>query len=178
MAKPSKFRNPQNIRYTRALFIDAHEGEDKSTCLYTLTGEGSEQYPSLYRLYLDMEDPTEWEFAETYFEDYEHWMKIAESPWAKEHVERWRTELDLKIRAQALKRVRKIAESDTKDSLAANRYLLDKGWVVNPDGSRGTPRKRGRPSKEAIRKEAEALFKAEKEYEEDYNRLVLNETTH
>jgi len=168
-----------NSRYTRALFIDQTEGTDRDVAIYTLAStdfddpKTGKHYPSLYRLYMDLADPTEWDFANLYFEDYDHWTMITESPWFKPVIQRWRKELDLKVRAQALRAIRELAGQDGKDKLAANRFLVEKGYVASYEAPSRRSRA-GRPSKDEIKQEAEKLFSSSREIEEDFNRLSDN----
>ena len=159
--KATKFRNSQGIRYTKALFADVID-TDKSNCIYVLEDHHEKpELPSLHRLYIEMEDPTEYLFGETYFENYEHWTMIANAPWMKPYLEKWRKELDLKVRAEALVRIRKESESDeSKNSFQANKFLVEKGYVQVDEKDKES-KKRGRPSKEEINREAALLVKDE-----------------
>lgn len=161
------FRDPvQNVRYTRKLFFE-QSYDDPSAAIYTLKNRDHEKYLSLYQRYLDMEDPLEVEFANRYFEDYEHWQMVANAPWFKPYIERWRKELALRLRAKALNRIKDIAQDETnRASFAANKLLLEGGWMDKEE-----VKKVGRPSKEAIRAEADALFNSEKSTEQDYQRV-------
>ena len=152
---------------TKGLFWELNE-YDRSICLYTLKDEDHEGLPSLYRLYMEMEDPTEWRFANEYLDGWSHWEKIVGSPWFKDHVTRWRKELDLKMRAKALTAIREEAEGLGKNSFQANKYILEKGWVVNSE----TKSKRGRPTKDDIKKEAVRLAEESTAYDEDAERIL------
>jgi hypothetical protein len=139
---------------------------DKSFVVYTLKDEDTE-YPSLYKLYLAMEDPTEIVFAKTYLDGWEHWQMLCETIWFKPYVKRWRIELDLLLRAKALANILSISrDPDSKYFYESNKFLLSNNW--KPD----TSNKVGRPSKEAIKQEAEALFNSSKETQNDYLRLI------
>lgn len=122
--------------------------------------------PSLYRLYIELGDITEYEFANKYFYSWRHWQIISNGNWFKEYIERWREELKVKFAAEALNAVRNLAKGDTRDSFQANKYLLDKGWAVSP--------RKGRPSKESVKKEAEELVRKNQEFDEDFKRMVVN----
>lgn len=161
------FRDPKtNVRYTRSLFLELSY-TDRSACIYTLKNRDHESYISLYQRYMEMEDPLEHEFANRYFEDYEHWLLCANSTWLKPYVERWRKELALKMRARALNRIRSIAMDETnKASFAANKLLLEGGWMDKEE-----KKAVGRPSKDSIRQQADELFNTEKSYKEDLERL-------
>lgn len=165
----SKFRSTiTNSRYTKALFLE-ESYEDRSNVLYTLKDFDHDGYPSLYRKYLLLGDLTEIEFARTYFESWEHWLMVCECSWFKPYIARWREEVSLIEQAEALKAIKVIAKDKTsKDHFAANKIILAYG---KPKGS---PSKAhvGRPSKEEITKQAQALFREEKETAEELLRIT------
>ena len=143
---------------------------DSQSVKYTLKDVDHNGYLSLYRLYMELEDTTEWEFANTYLEDYQHWTKLCECTWFKPYVTRWRHELQQKLRARALRSIKSVANADDKDSYAANKYLLDKGYAP-PEA----PSKRGRPTKSQVDKEARFLAQEEKQLRYDLERLTSPE---
>lgn len=134
---------------------------------YTLKDQDHNGYVSLYRLYMEMEDTTEWDFAQAYLEDYQHWMKLCDTKWFKPYVTRWRHELQQKLRARALRAIKSVANNDDKDSYAANKYLLDKGYATpEPPG-----RKAGRPTKAQVDIEAKRLAEEAHIIKQDAERL-------
>lgn len=161
-----KFRSSiSNARLTKSLFFEESYG-DTSSVLYTLKDVDHLTYPSLYRKYLEMGDLTEFEFANTYFDGYEHWEMLCRTQWFQPYAARWRKELELKIRAQALRAVQAAAgDKSHKSSYEANKYLLSGNWVTD----RG---KVGRPSKDEIKKQAEELFLQKTDTEEDFKRIT------
>lgn len=168
MSNPSIFRDPStNVRYTRGLFYEMSY-EDPSTAIYTLKDKDYKSYISLYSRYLNLEDPYEVTFANTYFEGWEHWQMVANTAWFKPIIERWRKELALRIRAKALNQIREIAKDETsRSSFAANKLLLEGGWMDKEEKA-----KVGRPSKDEIRKQADNLFELEKEAASDLERIT------
>jgi hypothetical protein len=134
---------------TQGLFYEAEY--DLTFAQYTWGPEDKEKdgkfLKSLKKLYLEMEDTTEYEFAIAYFVDYPHWVRCVNNAAIRKHVEQWRTELELKLRARAARALIKEAE---KGNFNAARWVADKGWEA----------KRGRPSnaeREAERKKAAIL---------------------
>lgn len=162
----AKFRNSTNGRYLKGLFFEQTLA-DKSSVVYTLKDWDHEGFPSLYRLYMEMEDLTEYEFANKHLDGWEHWEMLCQCEWFKPYVERWRKELTLKVQARALKALRAEAQSSSKNSFMANKFLVDKGWVDKAEKSHG----RGRPSKDEVKKAADAIALTEKRLEEDMQRL-------
>ena len=105
-------------RFLRELFFETTTS-DKSNVLYTLKDEDHTYngitYPSLYKLYMASEDPTEYDFFTQYLDGLEHWERLCASPWFKEYVARWRREHELRLKSRALKRVMASAKAPAKD---------------------------------------------------------------
>lgn len=164
----NKFRSTIGSRYLKGLFFET-TGADKGTVLYTLKDEDHNSYPSLYRLYLEMEDLTEYEFANTYMDGWEHWTMLCACSWFQPYVARWRTELSLKVKAQALRAIREEAESDnSKNSYQANKFLLEGGWK---DKDTGKQTGRGRPKKDTSEQEAILDKESKLQVKQDLERM-------
>lgn len=141
--------------------------EDKTTVLCDRVTKGN--LPSLYKLYMAMEDLTEYEFAITYFESWDHWQTIAKSVWMKEHLSKWRSELEIKLKSMAVKEMIKEATLGGRNAFQALRWIIDKGWIEKAQGPG-----RGRPSKDEIRAAAlEAAF-SDNQVKDDIKRLGIN----
>lgn len=164
-AKP-KYKNSSGAHYLKALFYEIALEPNRDYVLYTLKLEDHQGYPSLHRLYVETNDPTEYEFATKYFASWSHWKMVRECNWFKPHYDLMKEELEVKIRADALAHLRR-TRNDPKNAVQVNKYLLEKGWLEKED-------KRGRPSKEAIKKEADKVFKESEFILDDYGRLVGN----
>lgn len=145
---------------TQGLFLEIGYGE---TSIYTLKdndhGYGGRVLPSIKRLYLEMEDVTEYEFANRYFLGWSHWQRICNNKVLRKYIDEWRVELELKLRARAAKLMVQQAEGG---SYQAVKWLADRGWDV---------KKAGRPTKEDIESEKKAMAKVESEYGADIVRL-------
>lgn len=164
------FRTPLGKWLTQALFYETNLSGDRHQCRYTLKDHDHKGLPSLYRLYIEANDLTEFEFAKTYFENYPHWEHLCSANWFKPYIERWRKELELKIRAQALKEVQKVAASkDHKAAYEANKFLLNGAWKTEKKPSRG------RPSKSEITKEAQIIAEEVNRLEEDAKLISLSQ---
>jgi hypothetical protein len=160
----NKFKNSMGGFYLKQLFYETTLA-DKSTVVYTLKDRDHEGFPSLYKLYMGMEDVTEYEFANTYLDSWTHWQRLSEATWFKPYIERWREELRLKLLARHLNMIKKKAEGDDKSSLEASKYLIEQKWSKD---------KVGRPSKEAIKEKAHELWEHEKAVLEDFNSITRN----
>ena len=159
----NKLRDGRGRPLTQSLFLEV--GYNTDFAVYTQKDEDYEYngvvYPSLKKLYLAHEDPTEYDFACTYLLGWEHWQRICRNKMFKKMVENWREELELKLRSQA---VRDIIELSTGDKgFQAAKWLADKGW-----DKRGA----GRPSKEDIERETAVQSKLDQEYSADVVRLI------
>lgn len=146
---------------TQMLFLETTYSDN---AIYTLKDVDYEYkgklYPSIKRLYLEMEDPVEFDFATKYFLGVSHWNRIYANKLLKPHIDQWRFELELKLRSRAFKQLQKQA---VKGSYQAIKWFADKGWDL---------RTAGRPSKEEVEKETKIQQSIASEFSEDYGRLM------
>ncbi len=161
----SKFRDKQNRLLMKELFIDL--ASSPTSALYTLQRGDFNGYPSLYLAYMAEEDFTEFEFANKYFESYQHWKRICESSFFAGYHSEWQEELELKIKARNLK---SLIEKATSDSNVA-KFLLGNKWVEDAQSANKGTNLRGRPTKEEIRKNLVLISSQERQIEEDYKRI-------
>lgn len=170
---PSAFKTRLGQWLTKALFVEylfeGHGGFDAA--MYTLKDEditwtNGKTYPSLRRLYLDCNDPTEYAFAQKYFYSWEHWQRVASAPWMRPLLAVWQVELEMKIRSQALAQIISVANSDRKESLTAARFIVEGGYKHQKAG-------KGAPTKADIARAAHALATENTDVSEDAKRLGL-----
>jgi hypothetical protein len=137
--------------------------------LYTLKDDdhsfGGLSFLSFYKLYMQTEDPTEYLFAKTYLDGWQHWELLCRAPWFKPYLVRFRTELDLGIRAAALQRIKGESKSNSKNAFTANRFLLEKGWISKEST-------RGRPSNDEITRKAQEVLQDSQILDEDFQRII------
>ena len=165
-SEQSRFKNQMGVRYLQGLFYETVNA-DKSTVLYTLKDADHMGFPSLYRLYIEAEDPTEYKFATAHLDGWDHWDILSSCSWMQPYVTRWRRELDIRLRSRALAEIQAVAAAREHNShFTANKYLLEATW--KPAGER----KVGRTTKDAIRAEATRLRSAEREIEDDAKRIL------
>ena len=157
----TKMRDPHGNWVTQGLFYD--HNYDHKYAMYVLSWEDKTvdgiYYPSIKRLYLEMADPTEYEFATTYFLNWDHWNRICNNKVLRADVDKWREELELKLRSKGAKKMLKMAE---EGNFNATKWVTDKGWA----GARG------RPSKEERKRELEKETRFAKELEDEAGRVV------
>jgi hypothetical protein len=152
-------------RLLRGLFYE-WALSDKSGVTYTLKDQDHKGYPSLRRLYMEASDPTEYTFATTYLDSWDHWEMLCATEWFAPIVARWRRELELKIKSEALARIIKDAKDpNSKTKFTANKFVVEKGWESKEGPSRG------RPSKEEIKKAAHEQVSLQTRLDEDLARL-------
>lgn len=168
MSDTNKFRHPvSNGRYLKALFFE-ETLSDKSTVLYTLKEREHQGYPSLYQLYMEVNDPTEYRFAVQYLDGWDHWQMLCQCKWFQPYVEKWRKELEVRMKSQSLARVMTEAKTGGKEAFSANKYILDKGWEPKEGQN-----KRGRPSKEEIAQAAKESLTTASRISEDFDRIIV-----
>jgi len=121
-----------NRPVTQSLFLEIGYGENAIYTLkesdYTYNGK---VYYSLKKLYLAMEDPTEYEFASKYFLGWKHWVRICENRILKNHIDEWREELEVKLRSRGVKALILSAEQGNHQSA---KWLADRGWDTRGAG--------------------------------------------
>lgn len=150
---------------TKGLFYETTD-IDKSSVVYTLKDEPHMGFPSLRSLYLEAYDPTEFKFAVSALDGWDHWQELCQSSWFKPYLAKWRSELELKIKSAALARIMAEAKTTSKNSFMANRYLVERAWE-----SRGESRA-GRPTKAAIREAAHEQASDAARIANDFERLT------
>lgn len=143
-----------NLLRTRALFLEpSYKMQDHVQYVLspydhpTRRGPDGSFIPSIYRLYIEMEDLAEFDFANTYFLGMEHWRKLCGMEWFKPYLEEMRGDLQLKLKSRALARIKQEAEKeDSKNYFQSLKYLADKGYIEKD--------KKGRPTKAQVAAEA------------------------
>lgn len=145
---------------TQGLFLEIGYGD---SAIYTLKDDDHKYNDrvllSIKKLYLEMEDTTEYEFANKFFLGWSHWQRICNNKVLRKYIDEWRTELDLKLRARAVKLMIEQADGG---GYQAVKWLADRGWDI---------KRAGRPTKEDIESEKKAMAKVESEYGSDIVRL-------
>lgn len=134
---------------------------------YDLVKEGI-IYPSLKLIYMSYDHIPgfEYDFAMDVFNSWDHWCKLASdnaNKNIKEAVASWREELDIRIKAQAIKAMIQSSRIDDSKGFNAAKYLADKGYSPV----------RGRPSKEELERHKKVEAGVNRELEADMERLGL-----
>jgi len=133
--------------------------------VYTLKEDDYEYkgktFPSIKKLYLELGDPTEYEFANTYLGGWEHWSRIFNNKLMTDRVEMWRQELELKLRCEGIKEA---LQQSRDGNWQAAKWVADRGWE----------KKAGRPSKADKKKQLEFENQADNVVNADFTRLGLD----
>ena len=132
------FRNSNGNHRTLSLFYEL-VGADKSTVVYTLKDIDHKGFPSLKRLYLELGDSTEYKFATTYLDGWEHWKKISGTEWFKPLITQWREELRVKKEYEYVAKLEEIAASEKKEGTSAIKTLLERNKKPTESSKRGRP---------------------------------------
>lgn len=158
----TKMKTANGIPITQSLFLEI--GYNYEMAIFTLKDEDHEVdgkvYPSLKRLYLECEDPGEYEFATTYLLGWAHWQRICENKAVAKHIAEWRYELELKLRSKAIKSI--INKTSLEQGINAAKYIAEKGW---------DKRKAGRPSKDELDAEKRMMSDLDSQYMADIDRI-------
>ena len=124
----SDFKNTGGVWFTKALFLQIAEDPTR-TALYSLSFDDVERdgkvYPGFFRLYLELEDPTEYLVATELFGGLEHWDVLVQSARVGSEIENCRHWLNLKLKSLGMKKI--IEQS--QESFQAARYLVDQNWL-------------------------------------------------
>lgn len=156
----SKMLDSMGRPITQSLFLEIGYTD---MAIYTLKEDHYEYngklYYSLKKLYIEMADVTEYEFATTFLLGWSHWKRICENKMIRKHVDEWREELEFKMRCQGVKQLLVSANSG---NYQAAKFFIDKGW---------DKRAAGRPSKAELEREKEFQTRVSEEYGADVVRL-------
>lgn len=153
--------------YGQELFLEYNSLE--GVAKYNLSREDYKNTLSLYKLYMLADEPSEYNFANKYFEGWRHWEQIAGANWIKDKLELWREELAIKLQAEAVANVIRISKAGGKDALTAAKYVAERGW------EKSQKRPVGRPLKSPdVLKEARRILDENELVEDDAQRIMIS----
>ena len=139
-------RDSRGYPMTQALFLETvyspyaiwtFDDEDKE---YTYPDGEKRLLKSLRSYYLDIADPTEYQFAKQCTLGWDHWKRLTENKMIRSEVDKWREELEVMLRSEGILSIVTASE----ENFQAAKWLADKGW------SKSGP---GRPSKSDVERE-------------------------
>ncbi len=150
---------------TQSLFREmSHQGDDHDPIFTLKENDPQGKLPSLHRLYMEVADPTEYDFAMLAFGSWRHFTHLSKLQWFAEYLDRYREELEIKLRSAAIKDL--LLHARTKGGTPAAKFLSEAGWKPKKHG-------RGRPSKEEVEGERRRLAQIDAEVGADAQRLGL-----
>lgn len=154
-------KSTNGIPLTQSLFLEIGYTD---YAVFTLKDDDYEYkgkvYPSLKKRYLEMEDVGEYLFACEYLLGWDHWQRLCENKQTAAHIDKWRYELELKLRSQAILAIK--AKAKFEKGINAAKWLAEKGW---------DKRKAGRPSKEDVENEVKMQADLHYLFAEDAKRI-------
>lgn len=138
------FKDPKNQWLTRGLFYELSDYSVDKFAVFTVSDEDitkkGVKLLSLKKRYLEVADPTEYEFSVQELGGWSHWKAMLDSPPILKEVESWREELEIKIRSEAISQM---AIHAKEGSYQASKYLADKGWDLRKAGAPSKAEKAG-----------------------------------
>lgn len=167
LTKP--FRSEANTRYTKQIFfeqwrdlpIEQRVGEPPFTLF--LDKEG---YINFGKEYVADGDPTGYTTATRLLDGYPHWKQLEKAMWFRAAKAIWDEELDAKLKAEALLKIRELSKGDDAKALQAAKYLANQEYKEKTS-------KRGRPSKEEVEGKLNEDAEEAKRLREDAERIRL-----
>jgi len=97
-------------------------------------------YISMRSLYMEMSDPTEYLFAQEVLGSWGHWQKLCNSALIREQIDKWREELEIKLRAESIRAIREVATTAGSKGTTAAKWIASAGWR----SGKGRPTKKER----------------------------------
>lgn len=169
----SILRDDRGVMRSTSLFFESKRELDPHLIpIFTLKAQDhlvrGVLYISLQKLYFSYDHIPgfEYQFAKDVFGSWDIWAKLTRSS-LRHEFQSWRDELDIKIKANAIKQMMQASRTDDAKGVAAAKYLADKGYIE------GTTRKRGRPSNDDIARERKAQLEVQNTLTADMERLGL-----
>lgn len=126
-----KFKGYGNKWLSEALFLESAQTSEEH-CLYSLMPwdkrKGGVFYPSIHKLFVEMGDVSEWNFANKYFDGYQHWLQVKASAFFKPVYAAMVEELHAKIQGESVQKMIEQMKAG-EASQATLSYLANKGYI-------------------------------------------------
>ena len=157
-----QLRDSRGYPLTQSLFLEINYND---YAVFTLNDEAKEyngkMYPSLRQYYLDIADPTEYQFAKQCLLGWDHWKRICDNKDIAKEVDKWRDELEVALRSEG---ILAIVDATTTEggNFQAAKWLADKGWEKQ---------RVGRPSKADLDREKRINQRVEDGFNADIIRM-------
>jgi hypothetical protein len=151
---------------TQSLFYEMRS--PKYPAPFTLKDKDHKGRVSMYRLYMEIGDPTEYQQSQTLLGSWEHWLRLTNTEWFKEYITRWRLELKTKFESDRYEEMKEVAKTQkgTPQGVQATK------WLAERYAPKTTPI-RGRPSKAEKARHLRSSTEEDKLIKEEAERLGL-----
>lgn len=162
-----QFKDYKNRWRTQTLVYELVVDKDSKHPYYYTVADKDRTLPdgtvllSLKRLYLEISDPTEYEFATQVLGGWAHWQRFTVNKAMSKYIAEWREELEAKMKSKGVSALISLSTSDK--GMQAAKYLAECGWKA---------KKAGRPSKAQIEAIAKKEAAVKKEHESDSDRIA------
>ena len=140
MFSTNQLKGPNGKCRTKSLFYELSY-YDTTDVIFTTKEKDikvdDKVYVSLHQLYVSMvpNDPTEYDFAQRVFGSWDIWQTISKAPQIKPYVNKWRKEVEIKVKSQAIQSIAEEMKTGGRSSFSAAKLLLEKGWLDKENAS-------------------------------------------
>ncbi len=140
MFSTNQLKGPNGKCRTKSLFYELSY-YDTTDVIFTTKEKDikvdDKVYVSLHQLYVSMvpNDPTEYDFAQRVFGSWDIWQTISKAPQIKPYVNKWRKEVEIKVKSQAIQSIAEEMKTGGRSSFSAAKLLLEKGWLDKDNAS-------------------------------------------
>lgn len=149
---------------TTGLFIDLEENGINENAVFTKDEcdkvIGKRTFYSFKSLFVECGDPTGYDFAKKYLMGWQHFKVMQVNKKIVRLIDEALEEIEVKIRSEAIAQAESLS---AEGNAAMTKLLVEKGWDKG---------KVGRPSKEAVKKEANIQSRINDEFNADIARLA------
>ncbi len=169
----SQTKDERNVMRTTSLFWEVRKDRSEDADFFPLftLKEDDHEVDGLYlfslkKIYLsyDHVPGLEYDFAKDVLGSWEHWLKLVKSSMRHE-FQSWRDELDVRIKAEALRSLMQASRAPDARGVTAAKYLADKGY--------SDKRTAGRPSTEEVERQKKIAVDVQNNLASDMERLGL-----
>ena len=117
------------------------------------------------KAFVELGDPTGYKFTQEYLGgDMKHWEALVSAMWFQKALDCWVHELRLKLKTEALEKVKEHASGTGPQAYQAAKFLATEGWLSKDET-------RGRPSKAELTGELKKQAALLTEEDEDIARM-------
>lgn len=123
---------------------------------YRYSGESIYDLDEFHKVFIEMEDPTEYTPALKLVGSWQKWLQLKNDvPKFNNIVELWKDELETKLRSRAAKKLKTLMERDGKEAAMCARWFAEEGFNRRSGAGRPNYLERNRKAKELARLAAE-----------------------